>query len=136
MTWNWRPDEYFDYIHARSTSGGVQNFRRLFHEAFQCMKPNGWVEIQEDEGQIHSQNKSMENTAWINPWQQRLIKASLEFGKSLTCVPQLKQLMEDAGFVDVHEKKQRVSVLTSRYLSLSTVLSECNVFIGTDRVLA
>jgi hypothetical protein len=54
----------------------------------------------------------MKNTIWIYPWQQRLVEASLKFGKSLASVPQLKQVMKDAGFVDVHEKKHSVSGLT------------------------
>jgi SAM-dependent methyltransferase len=121
-------DEYFDYIHGRSLSGSVGDFPRLFRQAFRCMKPNGWLEMQEDERWVRSDDNSMEEATWIKYWQQQMLEASLKFGKSFGSVPHLKKIMEDAGFVDVHENVYKVCGSTSPCVSSSTLFSKCDDF--------
>ncbi|PHH71412.1 hypothetical protein CDD80_5295 [Ophiocordyceps camponoti-rufipedis] len=52
-TWLYPPN-HFDYIHSRHTVMAVRDWRRLFRQAYQHLKPGGWIELQE----IHHKPRS------------------------------------------------------------------------------
>lgn len=56
--WNYE-SQPFDFVHARFLAGAVGNWPRLMQQAFNCTKPGGWVEFQDWNTFIYSQDNSI-----------------------------------------------------------------------------
>jgi len=44
--WAW-PENTIDFIHNRFLSGCILDWKRLYREAYRCVKPGGWLEHQD-----------------------------------------------------------------------------------------
>ncbi|KAL1987703.1 hypothetical protein VTN96DRAFT_2543 [Rasamsonia emersonii] len=102
-TWMYERD-YFDYIHARTISGCVQNWPQLLQQALEHLRPGGYFEAVEhtawawsDDGTLKDDSPYMQYIRWLN-------EASEKSGRRINIAPELKQWMIDAGFEDVTEK--------------------------------
>ncbi|BDD55176.1 hypothetical protein MPDQ_007670 [Monascus purpureus] len=99
--WTFRPEEAFDFIHARSLAGGIADWDRMLQQAFAHVKPGGWVEIQECEPFIVSDDATHELAVVTQEWHRKLRGASRQFGKALDVVSSIGWRMQRAGFVNV-----------------------------------
>lgn len=109
--WTFTQDEAFDYIHARNLAGGVADWGRLLRQAYNHVKPGGWVELQEYEGRFTSDDGTHENAAMLMEWQELLDEASMQFGKKIDMAAELGGMMGEAGFVNVMDEMYKVSSL-------------------------
>ena len=107
--WTWREDEKFDYIHGRALSGTSSDWARFYQKVRQHLKPGGWVEMQEYDAWIFSDDDSCKRAPWTMEWVEKLDGASKMFGKQINVAKYHKQWMIDAGFEDVKEQVHRVS---------------------------
>lgn len=96
--WPFREDEKFDYIHARSLCGAIRDWGRLFGQCYTHLKPGGWVEFQEYEAWVKSDDGGMERAVSVAQWQQYIDDASVKFGKRMNVAEKLKDKMVNAGF--------------------------------------
>ena len=101
--WLFSRDEVFDLIHGRAMAGSIQNWPQLYENAYKHLSPGGWVEIQDFELEFRSNNGSLEAAVSLRKWQDEIKEASIKFGKRLNVAAMQKQMMSDAGFVDVTE---------------------------------
>jgi len=101
--WAYNPDEAFDYIHGRAMGGAIGDWERLFRQIYDHLQPGGWVELQEYEVWIHSDDGTHEQALTAIDWQLKLDDASRRFGKHLNVAGTLRQKMIDAGFVNVRD---------------------------------
>lgn len=101
----WPDDEHasYDLVHGRSMSGSIANWSTLFGEAFQSLKPGGWLEMQEFDVWFRSEEGELPADSKIMEWQQYLDQASLMFGKRLNIANQFKEKMIGVGFEDVRD---------------------------------
>lgn len=77
---------------------------QIIQRAYDNLEPGGWLECQELECLPGCDDGTMtESFAWLN-WATELCKASELIGRQLNMANQIKGWMEEAGFVDVHEK--------------------------------
>ena len=106
--WEYQPGEYFDYIHGRALCGSVANWPRFFEQAYQTLNPGGWLEMQEYQTWLFSDDNTMENAVWIREWSTGTDEASTKFGRRLRTAQDMKKWMEEAGFLDVHEEIYKV----------------------------
>src|SRR2546421_8099061 len=102
------PDEAFDFIHGRALGGSIADWPRFYSQVFEHLKPGGWIEMQEYEAWIRSDDDTINQAKWIVEWQEQLDKASIQFGKRLNVAELQKQHMIDAGFVDVRDDIYKV----------------------------
>jgi SAM-dependent methyltransferase len=107
--WGYSSEEHFDFVHGRGLCGSIGDFPKFYHEAFQNLKPGGWIEMQEYEGTIRSDDDTINNAPWINQWVDLIDVGSTKFGKRMNVAHQHAQWLEDAGFVDVHDEVYKVS---------------------------
>ena len=107
--WTWQDGEKFDYIHGRALSGTSSDWSRFYQRVRQHLKPGGWVEMQEYDAWIFSDDDSCERAPWTMEWVEKLDGASRKFGKQINVAKYQKQWMIDAGFEDVKEQIHRVS---------------------------
>lgn len=97
-----------DFVHARAMSGSIRDWDALFEQTMQCLRPGGWLEVQEYETLALSDDNSFELAANFRFWQEKLNEASQRFGKGFMDCSQHKQRMEEAGFVNVTDDVYKV----------------------------
>jgi len=94
--------ERFSLVHTRIMNGfGVSSWPHFYAEAFSCLKPGGWVENQEFDCTIVSDDGTLPENSKIAEW-ARLWNQSVEtIGKTGRCNPRkLVDQMEEAGFIN------------------------------------
>ncbi|KAK5092900.1 hypothetical protein LTR70_010183 [Exophiala xenobiotica] len=108
--WTYREDEAFDYIHGRALSGTSGDWHRFYEKVYSNLKPGGWVEMQEYDAWIFSDDDSCDRAPWTMEWVERLDTASQSFGRQINVAKHHRQWMVDAGFLDVEEKVYRIPI--------------------------
>lgn len=107
--WDYPENQTFDYIHQRSMSGSVSNWPRLYQQALQNLKPNGWIEIQEFDVWFYSQVPGgLPEDSYIMKWQKLIDQGSQGLGRRLNYASEFAKHLEDAGFVDVQSQVVKV----------------------------
>ncbi|KAI9373650.1 S-adenosyl-L-methionine-dependent methyltransferase [Aspergillus egyptiacus] len=99
--WAFTKEEAFDYIHARSMGGGIADWDRLLAQAYNHLKPGGWIEFQEYEACIHSDDGTHVKAPMLMDLSRRLDEASRRFGKRVSIAPSLTQWLEAAGYTNI-----------------------------------
>jgi SAM-dependent methyltransferase len=107
--WAYRPDEHFDYIHGRGLCGGIGDWAKFYGQVYQNLKPGGWLEMQEYEAWLTSDDDTIESAPWTKEWCDQVDVASRMFGKRLNVAHMHKQWLDEAGFVNVREEVHKVS---------------------------
>ncbi len=99
----------FDYIHWRSLCGSTGDWPKLYRQCFSNLKTGGWLEVQEYDAWVYSDDdEKMEKAPWTKDWCETIDRLSTQFGKRVNVARSQKQWMEAAGFVDVHERVVKV----------------------------
>jgi len=113
--WNYAVAEHFDFIHGRGLCGSVADWKKLFAQAYENLKPGGWFEMQEFDVNVYSDDGTVELATHLTSWLEELREASDRFGKPLEIAHQLKGRMEEAGFADIEQRIVQVSqIILSR----------------------
>ncbi|KAF5250603.1 hypothetical protein FANTH_4240 [Fusarium anthophilum] len=55
LDWAFNPDE-FDFIHIRYLYGAIDDYEKLYRQAFTRVRPGGWAESLENDIETHSEN--------------------------------------------------------------------------------
>jgi hypothetical protein len=74
------------------------------------MAPGGYIEMQEFEAWLESDDGSLTKDSSIVKWQTILDEASTKFGKILNVAKTLKGHMKEAGFKNVHDEVRKVVI--------------------------
>lgn len=111
--WDYRPEELFDYVHGRSLCGSIADWPRLFSQAFESLKPGGYLEMQEYYGHVFSDDNTLVKVPFLADYVEKLNEAAEKLGKPLRIANKLKGMMEDAGFEDVQEEIHKVIILST-----------------------
>ena len=102
----------FSLVHTRiMNSIGVNSWSHFYAEAFACLKPGGWVENQEFDCIVVSDDGSLPEDSKLRQWPALWEQGIRKVGKTVRCDPQkMKQQMEEAGFINtrVIEKKMPI----------------------------
>jgi ubiquinone/menaquinone biosynthesis C-methylase UbiE len=101
------PDNHFDFIHVRLLMGSIRDWPKLYSEIYRCLKPGGYLEHQEFDPRVISDDDSIpEDSAW-KQWGDLFIKAGQKLGQAFDVIVDSKNvgLIKDAGFQDVTENK-------------------------------
>ena len=106
--WTFPPAEHFDFIHGRGLAGVIANWANFYLQAYQNLKPGGWLELQETAGWIWSDDDTIQRAPWITEWCKQMDIATTKFGKRLNVAHMHKQWLQEAGFKDIHEYVTKV----------------------------
>jgi SAM-dependent methyltransferase len=110
--WTFSPEEAFDFIHGRALAGAIAKFDLLFRRIYENLKPGGWLEMQEFQTTIYSDDDPLllkaPNT---KRWTLLCCEAAEKVGYfgSIAEIQRLKLI--DAGFTDVHEDLYKVCLM-------------------------
>lgn len=108
--WVYPPSEAFDFIHCRTLSGSISDWEKLIRQSYTHLQPGGWLEFQEPMALCESDDGTLEGATNLRYWQDLCNDAAASFKKEIRVADTLKERMERAGFVDVHEKVVKVPI--------------------------
>lgn len=97
----------FDLIHARNIAPSISNWPKVMAEMYRCTKPGGWVELSEFGAELFSDDGTVKPDSPLNVAVQLTKKAMAAIDRPFPVAGTLKKRLEDAGFVDVHERIYR-----------------------------
>ncbi|KAL2202620.1 S-adenosyl-L-methionine-dependent methyltransferase [Sarocladium strictum] len=108
LDWTW-PADHFDYIHIRDLYGSIGDWSDLYSKAFRHLKPDGWFEDLELDIRAHSDVVTDPEHIY-HRWNRVFQEAGEKMGKTfkIGIGSRMHDLMNEAGFVDVTEKKFRL----------------------------
>lgn len=101
---DWSFPQNFDFIHARALVGSSRDFPRLIQQAYDGLRPHGYLEMTDVQMPFLSDDGTMEGTA-LETWSNRQVEACGKLGIDTRAPSKYKQMMIDAGFEDVQEHK-------------------------------
>ncbi|KAJ5938939.1 hypothetical protein N7466_002073 [Penicillium verhagenii] len=101
--WTYAPGEAFDYIHMRCLGGGIGDWPRLLKQAYQHVRPGGWVEVQEFEASLGSDDETHLLAPTVMHWLEMINGASKQFGKEMNIAERVRPRMENEGFINVSD---------------------------------
>ncbi|KXT06715.1 hypothetical protein AC578_8536 [Pseudocercospora eumusae] len=111
--WTWAANEAFDYIHGRGMGGSVADWPLLYSRIYEHLKPGGWVEMQEYEAWISSDDDpELTKAPNVKRWQELIDQASSQFGKKMNVAADQRKWIEEAGFEDVREDVWKIPIGT------------------------
>ncbi|KIW43922.1 hypothetical protein, variant [Exophiala oligosperma] len=100
------PSMKFDLVHIRSLFGGVRDWAALYKNCFDNMRSGGWIEQLEIEIDAQTQDASTPPDSHIKALcEYTRSHLSVAAGRDFDISFSMKQMIEDAGFVDVQEKR-------------------------------
>ncbi|KAJ0347906.1 hypothetical protein KNSL1_006063 [Colletotrichum chrysophilum] len=108
----WLFDKDFDFIHMRNLATWVHNLPKLLERCFANLKPGAWVETQDFNSNVNCDDGTMpDDWALIKFW-ALLHEAMLKLNVDIRVAPQIGELMEQAGFVNVRKTAYKVPIGT------------------------
>lgn len=105
---DWSYSYKFDYIHIRSMAGSIANWPKLMRQAYDFLKPGGWIELTDFETWAHTDDNTLPETSAYHEFQVKLNEAAIKFGKEMNVAPKLRGFVKDASFVNVVEDARKV----------------------------
>ena len=106
----WSFAEPFDFIHGRALCGGIADWPAFYEQAFRNLKPGGWLEMQDHECWLNSDDNTIDRAEWGNKLVRDVDEASNKIGKRLNIAHRHRQWMIDAGFAEVAEDVFKIPI--------------------------
>jgi SAM-dependent methyltransferase len=114
--WTYNTEEHFDLIHGRALCGSIADWPRLFSQAYDNLRPGGYIEMQEYHCHVFSDDDTLSQVPFLADWVEQTNEAAEKHGKPLRIANKLKQFMQEAGFEDVREEVHKVANTICRHL--------------------
>ncbi|KAL2014012.1 hypothetical protein VTN00DRAFT_1537 [Thermoascus crustaceus] len=104
-------NQKFDFIHARFLTCSVRDYGRLLEQCYKHAAPGGWVEFQDWDARVYSEDGTIKNTS-IEQYYDTIIHAFEKAGYVACPGPRLEEWFRKAGFVDIHVVKYQIPMGT------------------------
>jgi SAM-dependent methyltransferase len=99
----------FDYIHARLVYTCFDSHLKVLKNIYKNLKPGGWVEYQDATPQAASPDGTHAGSATALML-DLIVAGGRALGRDFLVARRYKDLMKEAGFVDVHETRHYIPV--------------------------
>ncbi|KAF5600773.1 s-adenosyl-l-methionine-dependent methyltransferase [Fusarium pseudoanthophilum] len=113
LEWTFKPDE-FDFIHIRYLYGAIDDWKKLYRQAFTHVRPGGWVESLEIDIETHSENPNIEKDEGhiFKKWCKLFFDCGRKTGRTWEIARDGRQekYMQEAGFTDLFSKSWKLPV--------------------------
>ncbi|KAF4459461.1 s-adenosyl-l-methionine-dependent methyltransferase [Fusarium albosuccineum] len=113
LDWTFKPD-YFDFVHMRHLYGAIDDWQKLFKQAYTHVRPGGWVESLEIDIETRSENPKVENdqSHIFKKWFQLFFECGRKTGRTWEIARDGRQekYMREAGFTDIVYKSYKVPI--------------------------
>ncbi|KAH7110649.1 S-adenosyl-L-methionine-dependent methyltransferase [Dactylonectria estremocensis] len=91
----------FDYIHSRMMTMSVGNWKEYIQKGFDNLVPGGYMEFQEVEVQMRSDDSTLTENHPLSKWCTRLDEACNILGRPWVVFADVKEIMAEVGFTDI-----------------------------------
>lgn len=106
--WLFSASRPFDFIHARDLGGAIADWPRLLRQAYVRLRPGGWIELQEFEVTLRSDDDTLRLAPTLCEFLGRLHEASEAFHRPMNIAEGHRQRLIEAGFADVRDEVYKV----------------------------
>lgn len=100
---NWTFPHPFDFIHCREPQSAIKG-PHLFSQAFQALKPGGWLEVRSTTLPLMCDDGTIDGTAFLK-WSEEMLKIGRMMGTEFDNPYHYCRWMRETGFVNVQEKR-------------------------------
>ncbi|KAK3331480.1 S-adenosyl-L-methionine-dependent methyltransferase [Apodospora peruviana] len=104
------PKDHFDFIHARTLAGAIQDWPSLLKSAYDHLKPGGFLEVAEGRADFWCDDDTLTEDLATWTWLTEFRRLSAPLGFDIA--PKLPALIESAGFVDVAQTEKVIPLGT------------------------
>lgn len=102
---DWIFDRKFDFVHSRMLLMGIHNWPRYFAQAWQYLKPGGWVEVQEVQFPVaYADDGSVPPDSPLLVWSCYVRDAAARGGIDTMVSTRFREMLHKQGFVNIKEK--------------------------------
>ena len=113
LDWTFEPDS-FDLIHLRYLYGAIDDWRKLFRQAYTHVGPGGWVESVDIDIETRSENPKVQNDTnhIFYKWYQLFFECGRKTGRTFEIARdgRQEQYMREAGFTNLVSKSWKVPI--------------------------
>ena len=106
----WAYDEPFDFVFSRYMCTSVRDWPKLLKQAFDNIKPGGFVEFQDFDMLFYSEDGTLRENSNAQRWIRMIVDANRQAGREPSPGPKLEGWMRGAGFVNVVPKRYKVPI--------------------------
>ncbi|KAJ5355250.1 uncharacterized protein N7496_012462 [Penicillium cataractarum] len=106
--WLFSANRPFDFIHARDLGGAIADWPRLLRQAYKHLKPGGWIELQEFEVMLKSDDDTLKLAPTLCEYLRRLQEASEAFQRPMNIAEGHRGRLVEAGFEKVRDEVYKV----------------------------
>ncbi|KAJ9424374.1 S-adenosyl-L-methionine-dependent methyltransferase [Fusarium oxysporum] len=93
--------EPFDYIYSRMMNFSIPNWPEYLNKIYQNLAPGGYVEIQEIDVIMKSDDGTLGDDSAIMKWSNLLNEASVKLQQAYKKIDEFKDMMAEAGFTEI-----------------------------------
>ncbi len=98
----------FDYIHTRDLGGAISDWPKLLRQSYDNLKLGGWIELQEFEVTLKSDDDTLKLAPNLCEYIERLHEASKMFNRPMNIAENHKERLKEAGFELVTDEVYKV----------------------------
>jgi SAM-dependent methyltransferase len=104
MELEWQYGEnYFDFIHVRCLAASISDWRLLLKQAYDALKPGGYVQFTDYGGEIWCDDETMDENSSFKLWFKLINEGSEHAKRPLTAWKSIKGHLESLGYEDIEE---------------------------------
>ena len=110
-SWGYRENS-FDLVHTRLMNGfSLKSWPHFYRNAYECLRPGGWVENQEFDCHVLSDDNTVAEDSKVQEWVRLWNQGAEMAGATGRCDPnRMAQQMRAAGFVNVKISEYKMPI--------------------------
>lgn len=127
--WTFAPNS-FDYVHIRYMLGSIQDWPRLFKQAYTALKPGGYVESYESEPKYLSDDGTVTPDSAMSIWTKLFADGGKKLNRPFTILTDNLQqrAIEEAGFIDIQVTNSKVKLFDNhRSSSCANIVTQAPI---------
>ncbi|OAA43969.1 methyltransferase domain-containing protein [Beauveria brongniartii RCEF 3172] len=97
----WLNGDDFDLVHLRNMIPILKSPVNLLKQAYEHIRPGGWVELQDVDGVVHTDDNSVPKDWPLKRLTDLLVEAFAQFGTNANAAESGREYLEEAGFVNI-----------------------------------
>ncbi|KAF2143923.1 uncharacterized protein K452DRAFT_285963 [Aplosporella prunicola CBS 121167] len=106
------PSNHFDLVHARNMTYAIKDYPKLMDQAMRCLSPGGWIEFQELDYIVRSDDGSIPEDWGLKKFIKAIGEGLENLGLDLHRAEKLADEARAAGFVNVETKCMKIPIGT------------------------
>ncbi|KAI5457649.1 S-adenosyl-L-methionine-dependent methyltransferase [Mariannaea sp. PMI_226] len=106
----WTNGDDWDFVHMRCITPWLKDTVKVLRQAYENLKPGGWIEIQEFDARAHCSDGTLATDAPLAKFFDTAELAVKRFGMNFRAGENLRGPLEEAGFTNVECKVLKVPI--------------------------